>query len=180
MRRPCNLGRMWETSCPPKRTPDRSDSLPRPPGTCCRTIALDLMGRWLDAELKAVCRSGGINCYMRELVLAQIYAMNAKISLTACYHQYQHGAEYRGMFCWATRLRRCPCCHRGRFFPLTWLPNHRPAFVQDGDFHMEIRESPSTHLFRRTETSELSIKRYPFAECPKYPSLARAPESVTL
>jgi hypothetical protein len=49
---------MYETSCPPKATPDPSDSLLRPPGTCCRAIALDLTGRWLHAELKTVCRSG--------------------------------------------------------------------------------------------------------------------------
>ena len=54
-----------------KRPPDPSDSLSRPPGTCCRAIALDLTGRWLRAELKTVCRSGDINCYMREVFLAR-------------------------------------------------------------------------------------------------------------
>ena len=99
MRRPCDLGRMYETSCPPKATPDPSDSLSRPPGTCCRAIALDLTGRWLRAELKTVCRSGDINCYMREVFLARKSKTNAKISSTGRYRHCQQSAERQDMPC---------------------------------------------------------------------------------
>ena len=99
MRRPCDLGRMYETSCPPKATPDPSDSLSRPPGTCCRAIALDLTGRWLRAELKTVCRSGDINCYMREVFLARKSKTNAKISSTGRYRHCQQSAERQDIPC---------------------------------------------------------------------------------